>query len=1139
MNEKTDNNIRKMRGGADKPLHELPSFDGAKGPVHAPIMAPRRVLARRCLIGFCVFILVAIAALILVVRSGVVLPVVENAAADALRRVVPVTMDAEVGDTDVAVLWSNGLGITFKDVKLTRKSDQQLMLSADELTVGIRTRSLISGRPEFSSVRLRGATLDVSKSEFGETPQLKISDAHDKFEAIFAAMDNGVGGLISQEGGMRLRADNVKVVLRDNPYSNRIDVVTLSMKAESGQADFDGQFVIDGYDVPVKGKLVLPRLIDTISDDGSVGDTQELSVEATNMPLPWRRFQTMFSKMDEDRVPDKRHEPMRGRASLHFVNAHEVASDMASIEAYPENISFKLDHDDYVPIEGALRLSADFASDAITLHTAPWLVGRTTLDLSGRFRDQPDATEKNVYQFEMLANNGVAYASDANEEPVKFAARAQGSFLLSEQIISFTRLDINSDSGTMNGEGELALEEEYPTAIFTVFADDMSVAGVKQLWPAPVARGARRWALENLAGGRVVKARFDIIEPLKRRITGTLLEHSGETSVELDVEGVEFSVVGDIPPVRNASGHLSSADGVTTVKIDKGSLYLPSGLETNVSDATLVLTLPDGTDGRIDANLKMNMTGVSRAIGELVALKPIDATRFYKFKPADLLGDVDANVTVDFVLGEGPNTPAPDWSVDLKVANAGSKAKIEGRNLSSLDGRIQIDPTRGDFDLKGNIDGLPADIAMVLPFNNSGVKAKRDISLVLKDADRKKLAPGLDELLTGTTPVKFGGGSGSRVNIDLTASKLSLPWIGWAKGSGIKANAVFDLAQNGGATALKNFDLKGASFGARGDIDIDKNGLQRARFGFLQLNKDDNIALDVKRSGKGYSVAMSGKSLDARGIMRHIRAEAQRTETSEGAIPVDITADIKRVTGFHGEYLTNMKLSMMVRGGTVSQLSIRGNTKSGFPVFLNLDGVGSSRKIKLEALGAGEFLRFADIYTNVRGGTLNLSLNGTGPRTLSGKADLFDFRVFNEPKLATLVSSKANGSQSLEQAVDRKIDTQEIKFERASGDLIFSPGRLDISKAVARGPLAGFVIDGKVFDSKNQTRLTGTFMPAYGLNRLFAEIPVLGLFLGNGRDRGLIGVTFKLSGSFDSPQVTVNPLSIIAPGIFRSIFEFR
>ena len=69
--------------------------------------------------------------------------------------------------------------------------------------------------------------------------------------------------------------------------------------------------------------------------------------------------------------------------------------------------------------------------------------------------------------------------------------------------------------------------------------------------------------------------------------------------------------------------------------------------------------------------------------------------------------------------------------------------------------------------------------------------------------------------------------------------------------------------------------------------------------------------------------------------------------------------------------------------------------------------------------------------------------------------------------------------------------------------------------------------------------ITGTFMPAYGLNRIFGEIPILGVILGNGRDRGLIGITFRLSGDFDDPILQINPISLIAPGIFRSIFQFR
>ncbi|MEO0542666.1 MAG: hypothetical protein AAFY99_02505, partial [Pseudomonadota bacterium] len=150
-----------------------------------------------------------------------------------------------------------------------------------------------------------------------------------------------------------------------------------------------------------------------------------------------------------------------------------------------------------------------------------------------------------------------------------------------------------------------------------------------------------------------------------------------------------------------------------------------------------------------------------------------------------------------------------------------------------------------------------------------------------------------------------------------------------------------------------------------------------------------------------------------------------------------------------------------------------------------------------------------------------------------------DFRIFNEPALDRLVSTQQDERGSLRDALNRDLDLREVPFDEGVANLTFGTGTLDVSEAYIRGPLVGFAMQGRVFDQNNQTRVTGTFLPAYGLNSAFAEIPILGLFLGNGRDRGLIGVTFLLSGDFDSPNVTVNPLSVIAPGIFRNIFQFR
>jgi hypothetical protein len=67
----------------------------------------------------------------------------------------------------------------------------------------------------------------------------------------------------------------------------------------------------------------------------------------------------------------------------------------------------------------------------------------------------------------------------------------------------------------------------------------------------------------------------------------------------------------------------------------------------------------------------------------------------------------------------------------------------------------------------------------------------------------------------------------------------------------------------------------------------------------------------------------------------------------------------------------------------------------------------------------------------------------------------------------------------------------------------------------------------------------GTFMPGIGLSRAIGLIPVVGEIFGNGRDTSLLGITFRLSGPSSNPAIEINPMSLVAPGVFRKVFEFR
>ncbi len=55
---------------------------------------------------------------------------------------------------------------------------------------------------------------------------------------------------------------------------------------------------------------------------------------------------------------------------------------------------------------------------------------------------------------------------------------------------------------------------------------------------------------------------------------------------------------------------------------------------------------------------------------------------------------------------------------------------------------------------------------------------------------------------------------------------------------------------------------------------------------------------------------------------------------------------------------------------------------------------------------------------------------------------------------------------------------------------------------------------------------------------MFGQIPIVGLFLGGGSNEGLIGITYEVVGTPGAPVLRVNPISAVAPGVFRKFFEF-
>ncbi|MFL4990681.1 MAG: hypothetical protein ACJ8DV_05240, partial [Microvirga sp.] len=97
-------------------------------------------------------------------------------------------------------------------------------------------------------------------------------------------------------------------------------------------------------------------------------------------------------------------------------------------------------------------------------------------------------------------------------------------------------------------------------------------------------------------------------------------------------------------------------------------------------------------------------------------------------------------------------------------------------------------------------------------------------------------------------------------------------------------------------------------------------------------------------------------------------------------------------------------------------------------------------------------------------------------------------------------------------------------------------GRLDFKDAAIWGNQIGFTLGGFIDYARDRLDIAGTFVPAYGLNNVFAQVPLFGPLLGGGQNEGLFAVNFRLNGQASAPSLSVNPLSAVAPGFLRKLF---
>lgn len=1117
------------------PLHRLPSAQ-AEEPliVHCP---PRIGMTRRLVkLGaiLSLMILLAISSMMMVIEGGGFDSALSARAEAALNTALAPDFVAQIDAT--AVRFSRGvdLAVEARGVTVRQRESDGVFGRADGVRLVIDPIALLLGRVEIDEIYAQGIDLDANFMPSGppmDLSKLRIDSLPELMERSFVEVD-GVSSFIARGGLDRLSLADLQIsrgpptaatviAAVDTLVMERIDESSLVIEAAVAIAGRPTKLRIDSERVGGRTAFMTARL-----------DGLDLA------PLMLKRSSAGQIRQGIDADATVEFDARR---------ASEGQAGVLSATIAGADGMFYMDGQAQVLTSADIRLAYDFAKDTMELRPSRVAFGDTILPFSGALIDL-DRLDKQFAPgsgigIDLLVQNGTASVAAAGAAPVPFDFKIFGRYLHDAQELQVDELVALTPGGSLTGTAHVRYAGEgSPEVSFSAQINGMKTEVVKQLWPFWIASKPRNWVIHNLVGGTVTQGSIGVFIPAGRMtVEPTPLHLRGnELKLDLDVVDSRVAVTGDIPPVRDASARVVMNGETLDVEFKSGAAYFPSGRNVKLEGGRL--TIADVYQKPLMAGIDLSLSGPADAVGELVTYKPIDVLHRTGLTPGELSGDVKAQVRLNVGLIRDQNPPPTDWSAHIDLGKVSVKTEFAGRKVSAFDGVLDVDPQAARLSGKGEIDGAPMELSLVEPVDaKSGVTRERVVKAVLSNEERDRLVPGLGEIVDGpiTMTVTRVDDVRQKVELNLARARLSVPWIGWTKGQGVAANASFEIANDDGTTRVTGLDLSGDGFGVSGDLVVGKDGLHSADFRRVRLSQGDDYAVRVVAARGGYEATVKGASADLRSLIAQLKSGTGKKNETSDRRRLSITANLDSVEGFGGERLGNVNLSYAASGGRTTALDFAAVTVSGQAVVAQMTP-GDNRTLSLTTSDAGAVLRIANLYSRMRGGLLNLKLATGANDQWNGSLDIRNFQLMNEQRLQSIVSTPTGADgRSLNNAVKRDIDVSSERFQRAYARLITTAGALRVENGVVRGEQVGATFQGVVRDESGRMDLTGTFMPAYGLNRLFGELPIIGAILGNGRDRGLLGITFRLSGSTEEPRLTVNPLSFIAPGVFRQIFEFR
>lgn len=765
------------------------------------------------------------------------------------------------------------------------------------------------------------------------------------------------------------------------------------------------------------------------------------------------------------------------------------------------------------------------------------LGGSIELDL------QPGDETPLSLQFELTSEQLTLAADGFLEAPVMISdAHVSGGY-----DVAARRLSVRDFAATMLG-AQLTGALSYAAAVGASpeIKGHVEVAGgldprrVVAGWPVTLGIAARAFVADRLPRAQIDNVVFDIDLPAGALVAGQPAPDQAWT-LSFDVRDASAIYSPGMTPLTHASGSGRLTGNRFIIDSVKGRV---GGVAISEGDIEFTALSPAGEP----VYYRFTASGDAGEILSIIDEEPLALLKDTSVVPSKFLGK--AKVRAEIMRPNRNEVPRELYTYSGHAAfdDLTLSEFFAGAELTGGKGAVEFNTDRLVVKADAILGDSPVRIEWI---NDFGESSRFHASGEVDSSTGDIFAIGTRQMVIG--PIGFtadaiGDLSGIEkltISADFTkAALLMFDPFGWRKRQDVPATGALEVAFRSDGVDVRRAELSGEAISIKGSGSFGRDGVvETVNLERFLLEGAANFSLTAGRSESGLlDITLTGPLLSAGPLIQSVVEGGGRNKSaqpSDWGAGVMLRGRIDEVRARGRAIYRDATLDFRHGRQRMEALEFSARSSEGKPLSLELKETGSEngprQVIEARTDDIGSLLSGIFDISSVRGGEgyMEMRLGGEAEEGgLAGMIEARNLRVVGAPLLARIFAAG-----SLDGLADL-LNGEGISLTKAFGRFGFANGVVTVDEARATGPSVGITGTGSIAAGEGgAVALNGAIAPAYQVNSLLGKAPIIGDIFVNREGEGVVALSYNVAGPSDMPVVTVNPLSALAPGFLRRMFE--